>query len=456
MRGIIRRKKELTTTQIIAFGFLGAILLGTAVLMLPVSSADGTWTNPVDALFTATTSVCVTGLTTVSTAGHWSLFGQIAIIILVQFGGLGIVTFTTVVLLAASKRITLKERLLIRDAYNLNSLNGLVKLTKKIVKGTFIIEAVGALLYMPVFVRDKGFFGVFAAIFNSVSAFCNAGMDVLGDTSLYEYRSNIIVNFTTMFLIIMGGIGFYVWWDIIKAGKKKMSGKNYRFFRSLELHTKLVLSVTLILIAGGAVLYFILEYNNSETFGGMSFFNKVQASLFQSVTTRTAGFFTVPQQNFTDASSFVSLFLMFIGGSPSGTAGGVKTVTVAMLFLTVVAIIKNREETEIFGRSISSSDVRKGIAVIFISFGAMIVSMAALSFTQGTDFLDTLYETVSAIATVGLTRGLTGQLDNVGKIIVSITMYIGRIGPISLALFFNSGIGKETGGRYPKGKIMVG
>ena len=456
MKGIIRRKKELTTTQIIAFGFLGAMLFGTALLMLPVSSAAGVWTNPVDALFTATTSVCVTGLTTVSTAGHWSLFGQVVIILLVQFGGLGIVTFTTVILLAASRRITLKERLIIRDAYNLDSLNGLVRLTKKIVKGTLAVEAAGALLYMPVFVKDRGAFGIFAAVFNSISAFCNAGMDVLGDTSLYVYRNNVLVNFTTMLLIVLGGIGFYVWWDIIKAGKKKMSGNNVRFFRSLELHTKLVLSVTVILIIGGAALYLMLEYNNRDSFGDMSFLGKVQVSLFQSVTTRTAGFYTVPQQNFTDASAFVSLILMFIGGSPSGTAGGVKTVTVAMIVLTVISIIKNREETEVFGRSISYSNIRKGIAVVFISFGAMIIAMAALSFTQRTDFLDTLYETMSAIATVGLTRGLTGRLDDLGKIIVVIAMYIGRIGPISLALFFNTGTGKETGRRYPKGRIMVG
>lgn len=456
MKRLFYKRRELTTTQIIAFGFLGAIIAGALLLMLPVSSKEGIWTNPVDALFTATTAVCVTGLTTVSTAGHWSIFGQVVILILIQLGGLGIVTFTTLLLLVAAKRVTLKERLLIRDAYNLDSLNGLVKLTKRIIKGTLIVEGIGALLYMPVFVRDKGRYGIFAAIFNSISAFCNAGMDLLGDSSLSMYRDNVIVNMTTMLLIIIGGIGFYVWWDIIKVAGKKRNNRKIKVWRSFELHTKLVLSVTLLLIVGGAILIFLLEYSNKSTMGELNIFQKLQASLFQSVTTRTAGFYTIPQENFTDASAFVSLLLMFVGGSPAGTAGGVKTVTIAIVFLTVVSIIKNREETEVFGRSISSSNVKKGIAVIFISFGMLIISMSALSFAQGGDFLDTLFEVTSAIATVGLTRGMTGELNDIGKIIIIVTMYIGRIGPISLALFFNAGAGKELNRRYPKGKILVG
>lgn len=450
-------KKGLTTTQIIAFGFLGAILLGTILLMLPVSSKAGTWTNPTDALFSATTSVCVTGLTTMSTANHWSIFGQVVILMLIQVGGLGIITFTTIVLMMASRRITLKDRLLIKDAYNLQNLNGLVKLTLKIVKGTLFVEGIGALLYMPVFIRDKGPFGIFAAIFNSVSAFCNAGMDLLGDASLSVYRDNVLVNFTTVMLIIVGGIGFPVWWDIIKAYKNRKKNKTIvKVWRGFELHTKLVLSVTAVLLLGGALIVFLLEYNNSDTIGGLSLFNKIQASFFQSVTTRTAGFYTIPQENFTDATAFISLILMFIGGSPSGTAGGVKTVTVAMVILTGIAIVKNKKDTEVFGRRISEENVRKGMAVIIVSFSMMILSMAALSISQRSDFLDTLYESVSAIATVGLSRGLTGELDTLGKLIVTITMYIGRIGPISLALFFNSSTPKKYHRKYPEENIRVG
>lgn len=449
-------RRGLTTTQIIAFGFFGAILLGMVLLMLPISSKAGVWTHPVDALFSATTSVCVTGLTTMSTANYWSVFGQIVILILIQFGGLGIVTFTTILLLIARSRITLKDRLLIKDAYNLDSLNGLVKLTVKILKGTLIIEAIGAVLYMMVFVRDFSYRGIFVSIFNAVSAFCNAGMDLLGDQSLANYRDNVIVNITTILLIVIGGIGFPVWWDLIKTYKKTKSLSIRKAWARFELHTKLVLSVTVVLIVVGAVLIFALEYNNPTTMGDMTILKKMQASLFQSVTTRTAGFYTIPQENFTDASAFVSLLLMFIGGSPSGTAGGVKTVTVAMTILTVIAIVKNREDTEVFGRSISASNVRKGTAVMMLSLGIMIVCMGALSFTQRTDFLDTLYETISALATVGLSRGLTAELDNIGKIIVVLTMYVGRVGPISLALFFNTNRTNCNIRHYPEGKIRVG
>ncbi len=444
-----RRKRGLSTTQIIACGFLVSMIIGMVLLILPVSSKDGTFTNPVDALFTATTSVCVTGLTTVSVAEHWSVFGQIVIMILIQFGGLGIVTFTTAILLLASKRITLKERLLIKDAYNLSSLNGLVKLTKNILKGTVVCELCGAFLYSFVFVKDYGAYGIFYSIFNAVSAFCNAGMDLLGNNSLVIYRDSFLVNTVTMILIILGGLGFPVWWDIVKNLKRKKK-------RHFQLHTKLVLTVTAILIFGGMFLILFIEYNNPDTLGNLSFPKKVQAAMFQSVTTRTAGFYTIHQENFTDASAFVSIILMFIGGSPSGTAGGVKTVTVAMIILTAYAIVKNKRDTEVFGRSISEQNVRKGIAVFVISFAVLLISMGTLSIVERADFLDTLYECVSALATVGLSRGITAQLGVVGKIIIIITMYIGRIGPISLALFFNTNTKQKDVKHYPTADIHVG
>lgn len=463
-----RRRRGLTTTQIIACGFMLSMIIGMVLLMLPVSSRDGSFTDPVDALFTATTAVCVTGLTTLSTAGHWSIFGQCVILVLIQIGGLGVVTFTTIILLAASKRITLKDRLLIKDAYNLNGLNGIVKLTKKILKGTLIVEAAGAVLYAFVFVGDMGISGIFAAVFNSVSAFCNAGMDIIGDTSLLEYRDNTIVNAVTMFLIILGGLGFPVWWDMIRGFKrekkhsveKKHSANRKCFIKgmwnSYELHTKIVLLVTAILIVSGTVLIMLIEYNNPDTIGDLTFTGKLRASLFQSVTTRTAGFYTVPQENFTDASAFVSLILMFIGGSPSGTAGGIKTVTVAMIVLTAAAIIRGRQDTEAFHRSISEQNVRKGIAILIIDTGVLLVSAGALCITQNGDFLDTIYETVSALGTVGLTRGMTQTLDVVGKIIIILTMYIGRVGPISLALFFNTATTDSDIRHYPKEDVRVG
>ncbi len=451
-----RKKRGFSTTQIIAYGFLISMIVGMLLLMLPVSSKEGTFTSPIDALFTATTSVCVTGLTTLPVGTHFSVFGQLVILFLIQIGGLGVVTFTTLVMLFFAQRITLKERLLIRDAYNLNSLNGIIRLTKKIVIGTLICELFGAVLYSFVFVRDFGLIGIYYAIFNSVSAFCNAGIDLLGTTSLAVYRDNIIANVVTMVLIVLGGLGFPVWWDVIKCFRQKSKKCDKGLWHSFNLHTKLVLSVTIILIVGGSLLIFLLEYNNPKTIGDLSLPCKIQASFFQSVTTRTAGFFTIPQENFTDASAFVSLVLMFIGGSPSGTAGGVKTVTIAMIILTVIAIVKNRTDTEVFGRSISEQTVRKGIAVFAVSFSILMISMALLSITQGSDFLDSLYEVVSALATVGLTRGLTGELDAVGKLIIIITMYIGRIGPISLALFFNANNSDSNLRRFPKGDIHVG
>ena len=263
-------KRRLTTTQIIAFGFLSAILVGMFFLMLPISSKEGVWTNPVDALFTATTSVCVTGLTTVSTAEHWSVFGQVVILVLIQFGGLGIVTFTTFTLLVIGSRITLKDRLLIRDAYNLDSLNGLVKLTKRVLKGTLIVEGIGALLYMTVFISDYGLNGIFYSVFNSVSAFCNAGMDLIGDSSLAVYRDNVIVNSVTVSLIILGGIGFPVWWDFLAIRKKNRKLTPKSIWNRFELHTKLVLFVTLILLLLGTVLIFAIEYNNPNTIGKLS------------------------------------------------------------------------------------------------------------------------------------------------------------------------------------------
>lgn len=452
--GNVRRKRSLTTTQIIAGGFLISIILGMVLLMLPVSSRSGSFTDPVDALFTSTTSVCVTGLTTVTISEHFSIFGQLVIMLLIQVGGLGVVTFTTALLLISARKITLRERMLIKDAYNLNSMTGLITLTKKIIKGTFICELIGAFFYSIVYVRDFGAIGIYYGIFNAVSSFCNAGMDLLGSKSLMAYQDNVIINLVTMVLIILGGLGFPVWWELIKSIKERKRPRG--FFGGFSVHTKLVLTMTAALVLGGMFLILFIEYNNPDTLGNMTFPQKLMASAFQSVTTRTAGFYTIPQENFKDASAFVCLILMFIGGSPSGTAGGVKTVTIAMIVLTVAAIIKNKDDTEVFGRRISGENVRKGIAVVVISLVILTLSMGFLSVTQGSDFLDTLYETVSAFATVGLSRNFTSSLDVIGKLIVIVTMYIGRIGPISLALFFNLNRQNTNARRLPKEDIYVG
>lgn len=452
-----RKRKEFTTTRIIALGFLGTIVIGTVFLMMPVSAASGEMTNFMDSLFTATTSVCVTGLVTVPTYAHWSVFGQIVIALLAQIGGLGVITFTMLFLVALGKRIGLKQRLLIQDAYNLDTIQGMVILIKKILKGTLLVEGVGALLYMTVFVPEFGWIGIWKSVFNAVSAFCNAGMDVLGPDSLAPYVANPVVNITTMFLIILGGIGFPVWWSVLDMLSRRRQRRRTLITGAhhLPLHTKMVLFMTLSLIAGGALLIFLLEYNNPETLGNLPWWQKIQAALFQSVTTRTAGFLTISQAGLRKATAMICCLLMFIGGSPSGTAGGVKTTTVAILVLTVVSIIKGRNDTEMFGRKINGNLVRRALSIFMVSFGVMLLAVIALAIVQPGDFMDCLFEVMSAIATVGLTRDFTSELTVAGRIIIILTMYIGRIGPISLALFFNSRhfVNLKT---YPEEKVGVG
>ena len=452
-----RRKKEFTTTRIIALGFLGTIVFGTLLLMLPVSAASGEMTNFIDSLFTATTSVCVTGLVTVPTYAHWSVFGQIVIALLAQVGGLGVITFTMLFLMALGKRIGLKQRLLIQDAYNLDTIQGMVILIKKILKGTLIVEGVGALLYMTVFIPEFGWIGIWKSVFNAISAFCNAGMDVLGPDSLAPYVANPIVNITTMLLIILGGIGFPVWWSVLDMFCRRRRKRRTLFTGAhhLPLHTKMVLFMTLSLIAGGALLIFLLEYNNPETLGNLPWWQKIQAALFQSVTTRTAGFLTISQAGLRNATAMISSLQIINGGSPSGTAGGVKTTTVAILVLTVISIIKGRNDTEMFGRKINGNLVRRALSIFMVSFGVMLLAVIALAIVQPGDFIDCLFEVISAIATVGLTRDFTTELTVAGRIIIIVTMYIGRIGPISLALFFNSRrfVNLKT---YPEEKVGVG
>ncbi|BBF44325.1 potassium uptake protein, integral membrane component, KtrB [Lachnospiraceae bacterium KM106-2] len=454
----LTRKRDFTTTQLIAYGFLGAILLGSILLTLPISAANGKATPYIDALFTSTTSICVTGLTTVNTLTHWSIFGQIVITFLMQFGGLGIVTITTTILLALRKRITLKERLLIQDAYNLDTLKGMVRLTIRILKGTLFIEGIGACLYAIQYVPEYGLIaGIGKSIFNAISAFCNAGMDLVGGSSLLPYQTNILINVTTMLLIIIGGIGYPVWWDILRISKERIKRKMTlrQMWRRLELHTKLVLTVTLVLIITGAVAILALEYNNPATIGNLNPGQKVMASTFQSVTTRTAGFLTIPQEKMTNASSAVCILLMFIGGSPSGTAGGIKTVTICVILLSVFSTIKGKQDAEIFKRKITDSYVKKAVAIFGLSFGFLLLATIALCMVEDAPFLDLLYETTSAIATVGLTRNVTGGLGTIGKLIIIITMYLGRIGPITLALAFNTR--KKVSGRsLPAEKILVG
>lgn len=444
--------KHLSSAQVVLIGFLAIILAGSVLLCLPISSADGKVVSYVDALFTATTATCVTGLVTVPTVSTWSIFGQVIILLLIQIGGLGVITIASSIMMMLGKRIGIGNRILIQDSFNLNSLSGIVKFIKKVIIGTLIIEGIGALLYMTVFVPDFGIKGIWISVFNSVSAFCNAGIDIISENSLCDYALNPVINLTTSFLIISGGIGFVVWWDVIEIIKNKKR----RHLRFLSLHSKIAISATAVLIVVGTILFFIFEYNNPLTMQSYSLIEKVEASFFQSVTTRTAGFATIPQENFTNASSIVSLLLMFIGGSPVGTAGGIKTVTFVILLATAASVIKNKRTIDVFNRQISEKSIKKVIAVFATSFSVMTLSTILLSAASNADFLDVLYETVSATATVGLTRNFTASLNTVGKIIIIATMYFGRVGPISLAVAFKMRKSSENIIENPIEGISVG
>ena len=428
-----KRKFALSTTQIILLSFLLTILLGSLLLSLPISSAGEEAVPFLDALFTATTSTCVTGLVTLPTVSTWSVFGQAVILVLIQVGGLGVITIMSGLMILLNKKMGVNDILLIQDAFNLNTMAGLADFVKNVVFGTLIIEGIGAALYMFVFIPEFGPRGIWISVFTSVSAFCNAGIDIIAENSLCNYATNALVNIVTSFLIILGGLGYIVWWDVIRVLKSRTS-KNRKIFRHLTLHSKIALTATMCLIFAGAVLIFAFEYSNPLTIGNMSLFDKIQVSIFQSITTRTAGFASVPQENLTNASALVSLLLMLVGGSPVGTAGGIKTVTVAVLLCSAFATIKNKKSATLFGRCLSEDSVKKAVAVTVMFLSICSLSALILMATSDASALDVIYETVSATATVGLSRNMTASLNIIGKLIIISTMYFGRVGPISLAV----------------------
>lgn len=428
-----KKKFALSTTQLILLSFLVTIFAGSLLLSLPISAADGEPIPYIDALFTATTATCVTGLVTLPVATTFSVFGQAVILILIQIGGLGVITVMSAFMLMLNKKMGIGDRLLIQDAFNLNTMSGLSRFVKSVMLGTLVIEGIGALLYMLAFIPEYGARGIWIAIFNSISAFCNAGIDVIGENSLMNYATNPLVNITTSLLIVIGGVGYIVWWDVLRVLKAR-SAKNKRVLRHLTLHSKIAVAATLALIFGGAIVIFACEYNNPNTIAGLSLFDKIQVSMFQSITTRTAGFASIPQESLTGASTAVSIILMIIGGSPVGTAGGIKTVTAVVLLCSALSTIRNKKDASLFNRTVSSDSIRKAVAVVAAFTTVMVTSIVLLSAFTGADLVDVAYECVSATATVGLTRGLTASLNVAGKLVIIATMYFGRIGPISLAI----------------------
>ena len=440
-------RREINPSMVLVLGFLGVIFLGAILLNLPIASNNNQSVGFINALFTSTSSVCVTGLIVVNTSMHWTLFGKIVIMLLIQIGGLGFMTITTLIVVAMGKKIGLKNRMLIQEDLGQHSISGVVRISLKIVKATFLIELIGAILLSTKFVPEFGMkTGIFYGIFHSISAFCNAGFDLIGN-SLENYVNSPVINFTIMGLIVLGGIGFTVMIDVYRS-------KN---IRRLNLHTKIVLLITGILLVSGLIFFFMLEYNNPETIGNLSLPNKIMASLFQSVTPRTAGFNTVPTGQLNDTSKFLTTVYMFIGGSPGSTAGGIKTATLGVLLLAVFSEIIGKDEINFAKRRIDYETVSRCISILFIALALVIFVTIILSITEVQKFLDIFFETVSAFGTVGLSTGITGELSAIGKVILSITMFMGRVGPITVATAIASRhTGRKDRIRYPKEKIIVG
>ena len=441
-----KNKWHTPAERIMMLGFAAVILLGTILLCLPVSAADGKSVYWLDALFTATTSVCVTGLVTVPTATTWSTFGKIVILGLIQFGGLGIMACLTMVFLILRRKISLQSRKLIQDTYNLPVLKGSVGIVRRLLIGTATVEIAGAVLYSFWFVPEYGFWkGIGYSIFHAVSAFCNAGFDILGRTdslypSLTAYAADPLVNIVIMLLIIVGGIGFLTWDDVCTHGLH---------LRRYRMQSKVILSATALLITIPAVLFYLTD------FADLPVGERILASLFQSVTPRTAGYNTVDLTEMTDASQAVTILLMLTGGAPGSTAGGMKVTTLAVLIANAIAAFRRREDLQLFHRRLETSTVRNAAAILLLYLGLTFAGAAAISAAEELPLGACLYETASAAGTVGLTLGLTPQLGVLSQSILILLMYFGRVGGLTLIYAAFSGH-DLTYARYPQEKITVG
>ncbi|WP_422486987.1 TrkH family potassium uptake protein [Gudongella sp. DL1XJH-153] len=436
---------ELNPPRVLAMGFLGLILIGTLLLNLPIASADGESIGMLDALFTSASAVCVTGLIVVNTAEYWSMFGKVVILLLIQMGGLGIMTMATMVALIMGKKISLKERLIIKEQMNQKTMSGMVRLTLYVILMTFSIEAVGAILLSFKFVPEYGIAkGIWFSIFHSVSAFCNAGFDITGN-SFMSYADSPLTIFTLSVLIIIGGTGFAVLNDIFRVRKWK------RF----SLHSKLVITMSVVLLLIGTIFIFILEYSNPLTIGEMPLWEKLSSAFFASVVPRTAGFNSIDTAALRESSVFVTIILMFIGGAPGSTAGGVKTATIGVVLMATISIIRGDKDIEMYEKRLKQETIFKSLAIVTVGMGMIVLISFLLTITESGTFMDLLFEATSAFGTVGLSRGVTPELSKLGKIIIIGTMYAGRVGPLTMAyaIGYNK---KHKRYRYSEGHISVG
>ena len=441
---------RLTPYQVLALGFAGLILSGAFLLTFPISTQSGEGTPFIDALFTATSAVCVTGLVVVDTGTYYSYFGQTVIILLIQAGGLGIMAMSTLFALLIGKRIRLKERLLMQEALNQLTVSGVVRLTIYIFRITLVIEFIGGTILALRWYPDMGTKAIYYGYWHAVSSFCNAGFDLFGPitgkfSSITSYVDDITINLTIAGLIILGGIGFAVMYDLWSS----------RSLVKLSMHSKIVLITTGVLIVVGAISIFVFEHSNPATLGPLSAKGKILGSFFQSVTPRTAGYNTIDIGKMYDGSLLLMVILMFIGASPSSTGGGIKTSTFAVLVLATWALIRGRNDAECFGRRIPKEIIYKAFSVMFISFTLIVIVTMALTITEQAQFMQVLFEVTSAFGTVGLTTGITPSLSAPGKLWLILTMFAGRVGPITLALAIAMRA-RKAHIQYPEGKIMIG
>ncbi|MGX7350598.1 TrkH family potassium uptake protein [Enterococcus canis] len=447
----IQERRRFSAVQLLALGFFLLILVGGSLLSLPIFSRSGEFTNYLDSLFTATSAVCVTGLTTLNTAEHWNEWGQLLIMVLIELGGLGFMTMPVLMYFILRRKISLHTRMLLQEALNLDEMSGAIRLMLYIIKFAATIQIIGALLLSIQFVPEFGWRkGIFFGIFHSVSSFCNAGFDLLGD-SLVPYQKNPFVLLVVSGLIIAGGFGFIVWRDVL----------GYRKNRLLSLHTKLALWVTGILLAGGMLLFFITENNAASLTTGTNFFERLANTFFMAVTPRTAGYYSIDYMQMTNAGLIVTMFLMYIGGTSGSTAGGLKTTTFGVLCIQIMSIFKGRSRAEFQERTIRSAVVFRAFTLFFLTFFLCVAAIIILTITEnipetsGVEYV--AFEVFSAFGTVGLTMGLTPDLTVVGKLIIMLLMYIGRVGIYTVGFsLMTKANQQEAKFKYPEESIMIG
>ncbi len=445
MADLLHIKRRLSSFQIIIIGFASVILAGALLLMLPISSKSGTATPFNEALFTSTSAVCVTGLVVQDTATYWSLFGQSVILMLIQIGGLGVITVAVSFALLSGRKITLMQRSTMQEAISAPKVGGIVRLTGFVLKATFLLEVVGAAAMMPVFIKDFGSNGIWMAFFHSVSAFCNAGFDIMGTAdakyaSLTSYVANPVINVTVMLLIIIGGIGFLTWEDIYT---------NKHHFKRYRMQSKVILTTTAILILLPAVFFFFAD------FADMPIKERTFSSLFQSITPRTAGFNTADLTLMTGAGQAIIIVLMLIGGSPGSTAGGMKTTTFAVLFANALAGFRRKEDPQLFGRRIENGAVKNAATILMLYVTLFFSGAVIISVAEGLPIGTCLFETASAVGTVGLTMGITPSLGIISRCVLMTLMFLGRVGGLTLIYAALSGTHKKLS-KLPQEKITVG